>query len=154
MRAVLLGLLTLLAASAVWGQEAGPTEAAIKQLFEVMHTSKLFDDVMAQVDQMMHASIRDSLQGQTFNAEQQQIVDDMGTFYRSATGQAVIAKMPATVKQMMQLTQQRMGNLQPKIAQLQSDTMAALKRAQSRAADKQDQSGSPASPSAPPPAPR
>ncbi len=189
MRGVVFGLLTLLAVPAVWGQETAPTEASIKRLFEIMHTSKLLDGVMAQMDQMMHASIRESLQGQTLNAEQQQIIDDMGselvglmkenldwtilepqmvevyrktftrqevdgmlTFYRSPTGQAVIDKMPATVKQMMQLTQQRMGNLQPKIAQLQRDTMAALKRAQTRA-DNGDQSGSPASPTAPPPAP-
>jgi uncharacterized protein len=194
MRSVIAGLLMLLAAPAVWSQDAPPTEASIRQLFEVMHTSKLLDSMMTQIDQVMHSSIQQSLKGQKLNAEQQQILDDMGSelagmvkqylkwsdlepqmiaiyrktfsqqeidgmlaFYRSPTGQAVIEKLPLAMQNMMQSTMQRVGDLQPKIAQLQRDTIAALKRAQSRSAE-QGQSeppppAAPASPSAPPTAP-
>ncbi|HUL47433.1 MAG TPA: DUF2059 domain-containing protein [Steroidobacteraceae bacterium] len=194
MRSVIAGLLMLLAAPAVWSQDAPPTEASIRQLFEVMHTSRLLDSMMTQIDQVMHSSIQQSLKGQKLNAEQQQILDDMGSelagmvkqylkwsdlepqmiaiyrktfsqqeidgmlaFYRSPTGQAVIEKLPLAMQNTMQFTMQRVGDLQPKIAQLQRDTIAALKRAQSRSAE-QGQSeppppAAPASPSAPPTAP-
>jgi len=195
MRSVIAGLLMLLAAPAVWSQDAPPTEASIRQLFEAMHTSRLLDTMMTQIDQVMHSSIQQSLKGQKFNAEQQQILDDMGTelvgmmkqylkwsdlepqmiavyrktftqqevdgmlgFYRSATGQAVVDKLPVAMQDLMQLTSHRIGDLQPKIAQLQRDTIAALKRAQSRSAEQGDSEpppspGAPASSSAPPPSP-
>jgi len=194
MRSVIAGLLMLLAAPAVWSQDTPPTEASIRQLFEVMHTSRLLDSMMTQIDQVMHSSIQQSLKGQKLNAEQQQILDDMGSelvgmmrqylkwsdlepqmiavyrktftqqevddllgFYRSATGQAVVDKLPVAMKDMMQLTMSRVSDLQPKIAQLQRDTIAALKRAQSRSAEPgQSETSSPAapaSPSAPPTAP-
>ncbi len=195
MKGVAASLFMLLAAPVVWSQDPPPTEASIRQLFEIMHTSRLIDSMTAQMNQLMHSSIQQSLKGQKLNAEQQQILDDMGTelvgmvkqylkwselepqmiavyrksftqkeidgmlsFYRSSTGQAVIAKLPIAMQNMMQVTMQRVGDMQPKIAQLQRDTLAALKRAESRSAD-QDQSNppptpdAPESPSAPPTAP-
>jgi hypothetical protein len=195
MKSVVASLFMLLAAPVVWSQDAAPTEASIRQLFETMHTSRLIDTMTAQIDEMVHSSIHESLKEKKLNAEQQRILDDMGselaamarqylkwselepqiiavyrksftqqeidgmlTFYRSSTGQAVIEKLPLVMHNMMQLTMQRVGDLQPKIAQLQRDTIAALRRAQSRSAD-QDQSkppttsDAPESPAAPPAAP-
>jgi uncharacterized protein len=196
MKSVIAGLLMLLAAQAVWSEDAPPTEASIRQLFEAMHTSKLIDTVTAQLDQVMHSSMQPALKGHRFNAEQRQILDDMETelagmvkqylkwsdlepqliavyrktftqqeisgmlvFYSSSTGQAVIEKLPLVMQNTMEFTMQRLGDLQPKIAQLQRDTIAALKRAESRA-DEPRQSEPPASaspeaasPSAPPAAP-
>jgi uncharacterized protein len=57
--------------------EAAPTEGSIRQLFQVMHTSALLDAYVAQMDQTVHASMRQSVQGATLNAEEQQILDDM-----------------------------------------------------------------------------
>jgi hypothetical protein len=189
MKSVIAGLLMLLASQAVCSQDAAPTEASVRQLFETMHTSKLIETVTAQLDQVMHSSIQQSLKGEKISAEQQQILDDMGTelagmmrqylkwsdlepqmievyrksftqreisamlvFYGSAEGQAVIEKLPAVMQNMMQFTMQRVGDMQPKIAQLERDTVAALKRAQSRAAE-QEPSEPRASPSAVPASP-
>jgi hypothetical protein len=61
-------------------------------------------------------------------------VDAMLQFYRTPTGQAVISKSAAAMQQSMQIMQQRAATLTPKIQQLTHDTIAAMKRAQDRAA--------------------
>jgi uncharacterized protein len=184
MKSVIAWLFMLAAAPVVWSEDAAPTEASVRQLFEIMHTSKLIDTMTAQIGQIMHSSIQQSLKGQKLNAEQQQILADMETelagmvkqflkwselepqmiavyrqsfsqqeidgmqsFYRSSTGQAVIEKLPIAMQNMMQVTMRRVGDMQPKLAQLQRDTLAALKRAQSRSAD-QDRSNPPPAPAA------
>jgi hypothetical protein len=88
-----------------------------------------------------------------FNQEE---VDGMLKFYRSPTGQSMISKLPAAMQQAMQTMQQRAATLTPKIQQLTQDTMAALKRAQDRAATSSappPQSPAPPQSSPPPPAP-
>jgi uncharacterized protein len=74
-------LLAIQMASAQNAQPAAasppPTEASVKRLFEVMHTTTLLDSYIAQLDQTMQASLREALKGQSLNTEQQQIIDDM-----------------------------------------------------------------------------
>jgi uncharacterized protein len=78
MRIVLLGACALLALQTASAQDTQPpSEAAVKQLFEVMHTQTLLDGYIGQVDQMMQQSMRQALKGAQVNAEQQQILDDM-----------------------------------------------------------------------------
>ena len=88
----------------------------------------------------------------TFSARE---VDEMVKFYQSPTGQAVISKLPAAMAQAMQAMQQHVSTLTPKLAQLHRETLAALKRAQTRSA--QAQAPPPAAqasePAASPPAP-
>jgi hypothetical protein len=62
-------------------------------------------------------------------------VDEMVKFYQSPAGQAVIAKLPAAMAQAMQAMQEHVNSLTPKLAQLHRETLAALKRAQSRTTD-------------------
>jgi uncharacterized protein len=70
----------------------------------------------------------------TFSARE---VDEMVKFYQSATGQAVISKLPSAMAQAMQAMQQHVSTLTPKLAQLHRETLAALKRAQTRSAQAQ-----------------
>jgi len=70
----------------------------------------------------------------TFSARE---VDEMVKFYQSPTGQAVISKLPAAMAQAMQAMQQHVSTLTPKLAQLHRETLAALKRAQTRSAQAQ-----------------
>jgi Uncharacterized protein conserved in bacteria (DUF2059) len=56
-------------------------------------------------------------------------VEEMFKFYRSPTGQTVVAKLPAVMQQMSQYSQQRPKDMIPKIQQLQRDTAAQMKAA-------------------------
>src|SRR5204863_10214557 len=66
------------AARAALAQEANPSEAAVRQLFEVMHSSKLLDAYLTQIDTTVRASMQQALAGQQLNPKQQKILDDMG----------------------------------------------------------------------------
>jgi uncharacterized protein len=54
-------------------------------------------------------------------------VQGMLQFYKSDPGRAVVAKMPAVMQASVQLTQQRLSTMLPKIQQLQQETSARLK---------------------------
>src|ERR1700739_4007001 len=49
-------------------------------------------------------------------------IDAMLKFYGSPGGQAVVAKLPQATQQMMQLTQERVRALMPRIVELQRET--------------------------------
>lgn len=66
------------AAQAALAQDAKPSEASVRQLFEVMHSSKLLDAYMTQIDSTVRASMQQALAGQQLNPKQKQILDDMG----------------------------------------------------------------------------
>lgn len=53
-------------------------------------------------------------------------VDGMLAFYRSDAGRAVIAKMPTVMQNTMQLVQQQMAQVMPKLQQIQQETAARL----------------------------
>jgi hypothetical protein len=53
-------------------------------------------------------------------------VDGMLTFYRSDAGRAVIAKMPTVMQNTMQLVQQQMAQVMPKLQQIQQEAVAKL----------------------------
>jgi uncharacterized protein len=56
-------------------------------------------------------------------------VDGMLTFYESAAGKAVVAKMPLVMQNTMQAMQTRMAALGPKLAQIQKETIVQLQPA-------------------------
>jgi len=58
-------------------------------------------------------------------------VDGMLTFYRSDAGRAVIAKMPAVMQNTMQLVQQQMAQVMPKLQQIQQEMAAKLEATKS-----------------------
>jgi len=78
MKLVVTLVFAVFAAQAALAQEAKPSEASVRQLFEVMHSSKLLDAYMTQIDTTMRASMQQALAGQQLNPKQKKILDDMG----------------------------------------------------------------------------
>ena len=64
-------------AADVKAAESKPSVASIKQLFETMHTASLIDNLMSQVEGTVRGSMAQAVTGQTPNAQQQKILDDM-----------------------------------------------------------------------------
>ncbi|MFD1215916.1 MULTISPECIES: DUF2059 domain-containing protein [Microbulbifer] len=56
---------------------AQPSGESIRELMEITDTRNLVENGMNQADQMMQASMRQALQGQTIPAEDQKVLDDM-----------------------------------------------------------------------------
>jgi len=57
----------------------------------------------------------------------QKEVDDMIAFYKSPSGQSMVAKMPAVMGQAMQSVQGKMATLMPQLRQISEDTASQLK---------------------------
>ena len=57
----------------------------------------------------------------------QKEVDDMIAFYKSPSGQSMVAKMPAVMGQVMQTMQGKMATLAPQLRQISEDTASQLK---------------------------
>jgi hypothetical protein len=67
----------------------------------------------------------------------QQEIDQLLQFYRSPTGQIVVAKLPGATQEMMQKMQARVQALAPRIVELQKETAAKVKAAADTAAPEQ-----------------
>lgn len=65
-------------ASQALAQDAKPSEASVRQLFEVMHSSKLLDSYVTQIDDTVRASMQQAFAGQQPTPKQQKIMDDLG----------------------------------------------------------------------------
>ncbi len=63
--------------SAALAADSTPTEASIKQLFEVMKARKLFDDQINQMDAQVKSCIREVVKGETVTREDQEFLDKM-----------------------------------------------------------------------------
>jgi hypothetical protein len=66
------------ASQAALAQDAKPSEASIRQLFEVMHSSKLLDAYLTQIDTTVRASMQQTFAGQQPTPKQQQIMETLG----------------------------------------------------------------------------
>ncbi|BFI94660.1 MAG: DUF2059 domain-containing protein [Rhodanobacter sp.] len=92
---------------------------------------KIIDAQVDKMETLMQQEVSwDSLQpmyvdiySKTFT---QQDINGMLAFYRSPAGQAMIAKMPALMAQLMQSVQSRMAALMPKIQQISDETTKQL----------------------------
>lgn len=62
----------------------------------------------------------------------EQEVQGMVDFYKTDAGKAVIAKMPLVMQHTMMAMQQRMGQMMPKMQQLQQETLAQLRAAKKK----------------------
>lgn len=164
MRYFTIVLLFLASAQAAIADETYASEASVRQLIEVTQARKLLDGTMAQMDSMLQTSVKQSLQGKTFNAEQQAILDDMQKqmvavfqdemrwevlepkfidiyrksfseqevagmldFYSSPAGRAVITKMPLVMQHTMQMMQQSMSAMMPRVQEIEAEATAKLK---------------------------
>lgn len=79
MKLILVVLAAGLMAQPALAQDAKPTAESIRQLFEVMHSSKLLETYLEQIDSTMRASMQQATAGQQPNAEQQKILDGLST---------------------------------------------------------------------------
>jgi hypothetical protein len=75
----------------------------------------------------------------------QQEIDQLLQFYRSPTGQIVVAKLPGATQEMMQKMQARVQALAPRIAELQQETAAKVKAAADAPAGEQQPAPPPVS---------
>jgi len=78
MKAVVTLVFAVLASQAVLAQDAKPSEASIRQLFEVMHSSKLLDAYVTQIDATVRTSMQQAFAGQQPTPKQQKIMDELG----------------------------------------------------------------------------
>ena len=78
MKLVVTLVFAVFAAQAALAQDAKPSEASVRQLFEVMHSSKLLEAYMTQIDSTVRASMQQALAGQQLNPKQKKILEDMG----------------------------------------------------------------------------
>ncbi|HEX4648064.1 MAG TPA: DUF2059 domain-containing protein [Steroidobacteraceae bacterium] len=77
MRLIAALILAVLATPAALAQAGKPTEASVKQLFEVMHSSSMVDNYMKQVQTTMHTAVQQVTAGETPNPRQQKVVDEL-----------------------------------------------------------------------------
>jgi hypothetical protein len=78
MKLVMTLVLAVFASQAAYAQDAKPAEQSIRQLFEVMHSSRILDAYLTQVDSTVRASMQQAVSGQQVNPKQRQILEDMG----------------------------------------------------------------------------
>lgn len=70
-------VIALLISGAAIGRAAPASEASIRELLALSEAQKLADNVIGQVDKMMHASMNQVVGGKQLSPEQQKIVDGM-----------------------------------------------------------------------------
>jgi uncharacterized protein len=71
-------LLAVLALPAL-AQDAKPTAESVRQLFEAMHSSSMVDSYMKQVETTMRTALQQATAGQTPNARQKKMMEDLQT---------------------------------------------------------------------------
>ena len=92
---------------------------------------QIVDDAHARIQAVMREQLRwdnfepmmISVYEKTFSQKE---VDGMKAFYRTPTGQSVIAKMPLVMQQTMQSMQSRMADMIPRIQEIQKDMAQRL----------------------------
>ncbi len=78
MKLVVTLVFAVFASQAAAAQDAKPSEASIRQLFEVMHSSKLLDAYLTQIEGTVQAAMQQAFAGQQPNPKQQKIMDELG----------------------------------------------------------------------------
>jgi uncharacterized protein len=77
MKFVMSLVLALIASHTALAEDAKPSADSVKQLFAVMHTSGLIDNLMDQVEATVRGGMSQAVAGQQPNAQQQKILQDM-----------------------------------------------------------------------------
>jgi hypothetical protein len=78
MKLVVTVVFAVFAGQAALALDAKPSEASIRQLFEVMHSSKLLDAYVTQIDGTVRASMQQAFAGQQPTPKQQKIMETLG----------------------------------------------------------------------------
>jgi hypothetical protein len=92
---------------------------------------KVLDDTRAKLVAEMRRSMNwEQLEPKLITIYQksftQEEVDGLLAFYRSPTGQALIAKMPVVMQHSMELMQEQTAQMMPRMREIQSETAQAL----------------------------
>lgn len=88
-----------------------------------VQTSKLNHVLMQQLDWKRLEPMYIDIYRKNFTQKE---VDDMLAFYRSPSGQSMVAKLPAMMAQAMQMVQGMMSSLEPQIQTIMADTATSL----------------------------
>jgi uncharacterized protein len=108
-------------------------DMAMKQATEGQQISPEKQKILDDMHVKMVALVKDSMNWDTFEPKLEDIyrksfsqseMEGMIKFYRSPTGKAVLAKMPLVLQNTMQVMQQQMQDLMPKILALSKDAAA------------------------------
>ena len=87
MRAALAALLALTTVQPLFAQNVPPTEDSVRHLLELLQTHRVLDDAWNSMDDFMQKSMKQARQtqdGPTLNAKQEQIIDQFQTDMVSA----------------------------------------------------------------------
>lgn len=98
------------------------------------HQKKIFDDMSGKIAKLLKTKITWQLLKPEYIAIYQKTftqkeIDGMTAFYKTPVGQADLAKMPGTQQKMMEAVQAQIGELLPKIRELQRDSLEQMKAA-------------------------
>lgn len=105
---------------ALAGQEISAADQKVLQEMQGEMVALLKEEMSwAQLEPVFMQIYSDSLS--------QSEVDGMLEFYRSDAGKAVIAKMPVIMQNSMQLMQQKMGSMMPKMQEIQQAAITKIK---------------------------
>jgi len=70
-------LFLFVALQPAFAADNAPSDASIRELLDVTQSKKLLDNSLSRIDELMRASMQQSLGDNTFTKEQQKIMDDM-----------------------------------------------------------------------------
>jgi hypothetical protein len=121
------------------GQIDANMQASMKQALAGQKLTARQQEIVDQMRAKMVGAFKDEMKWETLEpmmvdiyekSFSQQEVDGMIKFYKSKPGHAVIVKLPVVMQNTMQMMQQKMASLMPKIIQLQQDAVAQVKAAE------------------------
>ncbi|GAB3779074.1 DUF2059 domain-containing protein [Dyella agri] len=120
MQARLDGMMHTASEQALAGQ---PADAGEQKIIDAQ-TAKLSTLMKSQLSWDSMEPMYVDIYRKTFTQKE---VDDMIAFYKSPSGQSMVAKMPAVMGQTMQDVQGKMTTLMPQLRQISEDTTSQLK---------------------------
>ncbi|HEV2285068.1 MAG TPA: DUF2059 domain-containing protein, partial [Steroidobacteraceae bacterium] len=98
------------------------------------HQQQIFDDMMAKLvammkDEMNWTAMEPLMLAVYRDTFTQHEVDAMAAFYSSAAGRSIATKLPLVTQRSMQMMQERMRGLIPRMVELEKDTAQQLRQA-------------------------
>jgi hypothetical protein len=117
------GMTKNMMAQATQGQKPTPAQA---KAFESMQ-AKMTALMKEELSWSKYEPIFIQIYSESFTQEE---IDGIIAFYRTPGGQALVKKMPVVMQKTMQMVQQQMGPLMPKIQAIAQECQAELKAAE------------------------
>jgi hypothetical protein len=77
MKWVLTIVCALLASQTALAEDAKASEDSVRQLLQVMQSSRIIDTYMTQIENTVRMSLQEAVAGQPVNAKQQKVMDDL-----------------------------------------------------------------------------